>query len=274
MKNFSPEVFDKVKAAELSILKEVHDFCIEHNIKYSLAYGTLLGAVRHGGFIPWDDDIDIFMERENYDKFISLWVENHPDGLILQNHHTDRDYTQGHTKIRKDNTTFLQQGESGNYHKGIFIDIFPMDRIPYGFRRKLFFFEGMLYMLYTRGFVPPLASGVVKLGSAFLLKVVPKNCYYKLSCFLEKRLTRFRNSDYEFVSIVEKDALFRVLKKDIFDECVMLDFEDSKFMSFKDYDYFLKKRYDDYMRLPPEEERHWAHTPLIIDFDRNCEELK
>ena len=78
-KDISPEVLQKVKEKEFEILCAFDDFCKENDIKYSLAYGTLLGAVRHGGFIPWDDDIDIIMNKENFDKLVSAWEVKHPD---------------------------------------------------------------------------------------------------------------------------------------------------------------------------------------------------
>ena len=100
------EELRKLQLVQLDILNVIDDFCVKNNIKYSIAYGTILGAVRHGGFIPWDDDLDICMLREDYDKFIELWKDS--DEYILQNHNTDRDFTQSFTKIRKTNTSFVQ----------------------------------------------------------------------------------------------------------------------------------------------------------------------
>lgn len=110
--------------AETEILIEVDKFCKKNKLRYSLGFGTLLGAVRHKGFIPWDDDIDIWMPREDYKKFIAEWMKNPIDGYILSNTDTNIDFTQNFTKIRKDNTTFFQSEDADKtYHKGIFIDI-------------------------------------------------------------------------------------------------------------------------------------------------------
>ena len=117
---------------ELDILDAIDRICRRNNLKYSLAYGTLLGAVRHGGFIPWDDDIDIIMPREDYNIFLNAWEKEHPDEYILQNKYTEKNFTQNFSKIRKYHSTFLHSYEEAKkgYHTGIFVDVFPGDKIP------------------------------------------------------------------------------------------------------------------------------------------------
>lgn len=96
---YNNELMKKVWKEEQDILDVIHKICVDNNLKYSLAYGTLLGAVRHGGFIPWDDDLDICMPREDYEKLISLWKDT--DKYLLQNHNTNLNFAQSFTKIRK-----------------------------------------------------------------------------------------------------------------------------------------------------------------------------
>lgn len=122
------QVQRQIWATEQEILDVIHQVCTEHGLRYSLAYGTLIGAVRHKGFIPWDDDIDIMMPREDYEKLIAVWDQAAPKGYILQNTRTYPDFTQNFTKIRKDHTTFLQDEaeRTKHYHKGIFVDISPV----------------------------------------------------------------------------------------------------------------------------------------------------
>lgn len=112
----------------LDILIEVHKICVKHNITYWLEAGTLLGAVRHKGFIPWDDDIDISMPREDYEKFLEIAQRELPSDLFLQTNKTDPEYSREITKVRKLNTLLIETGETGNenYCHGIFIDIFHM----------------------------------------------------------------------------------------------------------------------------------------------------
>lgn len=125
------ELLPEVKKIELEILCVIDEFCKKNNICYSLAYGTLIGAIRHKGFIPWDDDIDLWMPRSDYNRFIELWLKDPVEGYILQNTDLESDFNQNFTKIRKDNSAFIQSEEEKQrcYHKGIFVDIFPLDRV-------------------------------------------------------------------------------------------------------------------------------------------------
>ena len=165
----------KLQLTQLEILKVFDRICKEKDLQYSLYAGTLLGAVRHKGFIPWDDDIDVCMSREHYDRFLQIWDEVHPDGYILQNKEIEPAFTQSFSKIRKDHTTFLQdQKEAGKYHTGIFLDVFPIDRIPSGkWACAVYKWHCMYYQLLTREFVPPQSNALVRMVSRALLACTP-----------------------------------------------------------------------------------------------------
>lgn len=276
------EMLPKVKYTELEILKVVDQFCKENNIKYSLAYGTLLGAVRHKGFIPWDDDIDIFMLREDYEKFIELWLDNPVEGYILENKRTNPNYDQCLTKIRKDHTTYLQESPHGDknevnsgYHTGIFIDVFPLDRIANTpIQGKIQKLTAMFYFLYSRGFAFDRGSAFVKLGCNILLKLVPKTKYSKIVLILEKKLQKYNFTNNRLVSFDTMEDLSRVFESDLMDEFIDIEFENERFKAVKDYKGFLTEQYGDYMQLPPEEERVWYHHPIVIDFEHNWDEIK
>lgn len=116
---------------ELDMLEEVDRICQKYEIEYFLQGGTLLGAVRHKGYIPWDDDIDIVMRRNDYNKFLEIAQKELGDKYFLQYYKTERKYNRGHAQIRNPNTTAIIKGdEFNNFNKGIFIDIFPLDNIP------------------------------------------------------------------------------------------------------------------------------------------------
>src|SRR5699024_6110897 len=118
----------KAQMIQLEILKEFDRFCKEHNIKYQLYAGTLLGAIRHKGFIPWDDDIDIAMTRDQYERFLEKYINN--ERYFLQNFQTDYNYFRQFSRLRKNNTVFRQEQYSNlDIHHGIFIDIFPLDNV-------------------------------------------------------------------------------------------------------------------------------------------------
>ena len=123
----------KVQLTELEILEKIDEICKKNNINYFLIGGTLLGDVRHKGFIPWDDDIDIGMLREDYEKFINVCLKNGALGkdYYLHCNESDDDYFIPFIKVKKNNTTFAEKNiENINTHKGIFLDIFPYDNVP------------------------------------------------------------------------------------------------------------------------------------------------
>lgn len=124
---------DKTVAAAqkvmLEILVEIHRICVENDINYWLEAGTLLGAIRHKGFIPWDDDCDVSMPRKDYERFLQIAQEKLPETMFLQTKETDKEYPLPWAKIRKNGTLLIETGETGEekYHHGIFVDIFPYD---------------------------------------------------------------------------------------------------------------------------------------------------
>lgn len=161
----------RLQLTQLEILRVIDGICRKHNIKYSLYGGTILGAVRHEGFIPWDDDIDICMERSEYNRFLSIWNEENHEGYLLQSKDNEPRYMQTFCKVRKDHTTFLQDEiEKNRYHTGIFVDIFPVDRISDNkIKQLLYKLNGVLYLLLTKEFVPPKENVVIKMISKMIL---------------------------------------------------------------------------------------------------------
>lgn len=266
-----------VKKIEIEILEKVHTICTENNILYSLAYGTMIGAIRHKGFIPWDDDIDIFMLREEYEKFEKIWFKEKPNGFILENKDVNPDFPQCHTKIIKDKTVFLQEGlEEIKYHKGIFIDVFVLDRVADSKQKQnIQNMYAMLYFLYTRGFAFDRGSNIVKLGCRVLLGLVPKKNYSSVSKFFRKKLSKYNShKDNALMCYCVMESLHKFYPSNSMDEMMIVPFENKEFMCSKKYDELLKSEYGDYMQLPPEEERTWKHHPVLIDFEHNYEELK
>lgn len=267
----------KLQLTELEILKVIDDFCNKHNIEYSLYAGTMLGAVRHHGFIPWDDDLDICMSRENYDRFIAEWNCSAPKGYILQNKDNTPAFSQSFSKIRKENTTFFQELDTpGQYHMGIFVDVFPIDRMPNGvIKKQLFYFRCMKYQLLTREFIPPKGNLFIRIVSKMILWITPKKSRQRKRNNLLDKITQYNNESCNNMVAIETVSTFRTpLPMDLLDTFISIDFEDGIFKCSKKYEEYLRIKYSDYMQLPPVDERTWTHHPIIIDFEHNYEELE
>ena len=264
-----------LQLTQLEILKVIDQFCKEHNIRYSLYAGTLLGAARHGGFIPWDDDLDICMKRWEYNRFVRLWKQEGPEGYIIQNKELEPQYVQSFTKIRKEHTTFLQdEYERGRWHTGIFVDVFPLDRIPEGkLQQKKFYLNALFYQLYTREFVPPLAGRATKAVTKTLLKTTSVKMHRKLRRYHFRKMVRFnRDIRLPMVGTEMQRTLKMVLPADLMDEFVEIPFEDGMFPCMKKYKEYLTIKFGDYNKLPPENERTWRHHPIVLDFDHSLDE--
>ena len=266
----------RLQLTQLEILEVIDKICQENDIQYSLYAGTLLGAVRHQGFIPWDDDLDICMSREQYERFLELWLKVKPEGYILQNKENTPEFTQSFTKIRKEHTTFLQYDwERGKYHTGIFVDIFPIDRMPAKKnQRKLFYWHVMQYQLYTREFVPEKSNVIVRLVSKLLLSLNSKAKRKEKREKLLQKITAYNNDKSLNTVFIETMNSVKVPYSENLVNCyTMLKFENKEYMCFKDWKNYLECKFGDYMQLPPETERQWKHHPIILDFEKSYEEL-
>lgn len=266
---------EQVWKTEQEILDVIHDICLKYNLRYSLAYGTLIGAVRHKGFIPWDDDIDIMMPREDYEKLRYIWNQAAPEGYILQDGRTNPDFTQSFMKIRKDHTTFLQDESERekSYHKGIFVDIFPGDRVaPGAIGRKIQYAMCAIHLLFSRGHGSG-SGGMVGLIEKVLMKL-PKKCYPQIRSGASRMVQCWNGrTDCKYVFASTISASRHYYAPDMFDHLKCIEFNGKQYFSVADTDAVLRVEYGDYMQLPPESERVWKHHPIIVDFEHNYEEL-
>ena len=272
----SDNVIHSIQNIEQEILDVFHEVCTTHHLCYSLGYGTLLGAVRHGGFIPWDDDIDIVMPREDYEILLSLWDSEAPKGYLLQNHHRTPDYPNNFSKIVKDHTTFLQDewARDRGFHKGFFIDIFPADRVAPGYiSRKLQYVACAVNLLYSKNFTSG-TGGIVGFVERMLLKL-PRKTRKKWRHSTENYIKQWythTNCKWFFPCTIQECS--QHYPASLFDNIGSISFQGKSYNSFANPDTALKILYGDYMTLPPEEERVWKHHPILIDFDRNYEEIE
>jgi lipopolysaccharide cholinephosphotransferase len=269
-------ILEGIWKVEQDILDEIDRVCTENGLRYSLAYGTLLGAVRHHGFIPWDDDIDIMMPREDYEKLIRIWPAAAREGYILQDDTMHDDYVNNYAKVRRDHTTFLQFEfeRSCSYHIGIFVDIFPGDRVaPTKITRALQYFAFAVNLLYNRGYTSG-TGGLFGLAERILLRLVPRKYHRRLSLAAGKMSRRWNDNDSGQIVFANRLGCSKLYYPcDLFEHLDRKEFQGKCYSTFQDADRMLRIEFGDYMQLPPEEERVWRHHPIIVDFERNYEEI-
>lgn len=259
----------------VDILKNVHDLCEKHGLKYFLDAGTLIGAVRHKGFIPWDDDVDIGMLREDYNKFLKIAKEELPTHLFLQTFETDKEYDiyPVPCKVRCNNTILLEADNRDNFkmHNGIYIDIFPYDSLPkYKFVYKI---QRTLSYNVLKSFkrikdTPEKLSFKNKITFSFYRLVIKLFSTERRLKFFDY-LTTWNdvNSEYMGYGVDTYWSEYIYKKSDYFD-LIKLDFEGEKFYAPKNYDTILTQLYGDYMTMPKEEDRVW-HSKEIKKLKAN-----
>lgn len=253
----------------VDILKDVHNICEKHGLKYFLDAGTLLGAVRHKGFIPWDDDMDIGMLREDYERFLEIAKKELPEHLFLQTFETDDKYDiyQVPCKIRYNGTILIEKGiaENSEMHNGVYIDVFPYDSLPksnlaYKIQRSLSY--NVLKSFIRIRETPDKLSFKNKITFTFY-KIVRKLFPYKRRKKFFDFLVKWNdvNSPYMGYGLDTVWSEYIYKKEDYF-ELTKLEFEGNHFYGPKNYDAILTQLYGDYMTLPKEEDRQW-HAKVI-----------
>lgn len=249
----------QLQLTELELMQEVDRICRKNRIKYSLDGGTLLGAVRHGGFIPWDDDADIMMSRAEYDRFYEACKTDLDwNRYFLQEFRTDKDYRWGYSKLRKNGTVFLREGqEHVKCHSGICIDIFIFDEVPDGFiQRRLhwcmcFLIRKGLYSVVGR----KNAGSKVSRCSYGILAAIPRSFWVRC---LMKLARNEEGKDRKLISHLtypNRKTIRYGLSSSYYNDYVELHFEGYPFMAVKEYDRYLTELFDNYMELPPEGKR-------------------
>lgn len=260
LSQYNPEgsTVRKLQQRLLDILIDIDRICRKHNIQYWIDFGTLLGAVRHGGFIPWDDDIDISMPSEDYKKFLEIAPKELSEPFFLQTKETDPSYRLLLNKVRDKNTFFVTRHEDFtlDYNKGIYIDIFEVVPYPNMTRKlqkkilfwyqKVCFFYSVKQRVTLKNHVASLVFPFIKIGLDLIWAIAnikPKN---KLG--YEKHFSVYGNS-------YTKDMVYPL--KDIV-------FEGKTFLGPADPDRYLTSIYGDYMKLPPKDKRrtHIIHVTL------------
>ena len=269
------EDFRRMQLLQLDMMVELDRVCRKNNITYQIWAGTQLGAIRHKGYIPWDDDADIVMLREEYEKFRKVAYQLNPDICFFQDHYNDPEYRWGYGKLRRTGTKYIRLGQEHIKCKtGVFVDIFPHDDIPTTIPgqmlqdfhcfviRKIMWAEVGKYN--EKGF---------KKWLYFLLSKIPVDFAFNQ---LEWYAKKSRNDSPNKVRTLCYTSIGKLyykhslkdrygMPKKWFLRTKEFDFEGKKLMGLLDYDEYLRFSYGDYMKLPPEEKRI-QHAP-VSDFE-------
>lgn len=264
----TPQQLRKLQLAELEILIEFDRVCRKNGLKYCLACGTLLGAVRHKGFIPWDDDIDVWMMREEYEKFCRICERELDEKYFFQNWDTDPCFNSAYGKLRKKGTRYIRAGqERMKYKDGIYIDILPLDNMPdhYWERWKMAVGAWVFRKLTYAQAGSMCEENPVRRMLFRLLAIVPLSFSKKT---FEALITKYKTRETLFCKCLG-DIHFTPYWKEDFLELIEWEFEGHRFFIPKRYDAILKNDIGiDYMQLPPKEMRRPHANASYIDFGK------
>lgn len=246
----------------LEIATEVDRICREQGFKCSLYGGSVIGAVRHNGFIPWDHDIDMCMPRKDYDKFVR-YMKKHPnEKIFFSNYCAEKRYPNSWGKVRLNGTVFLEKELASltELHNGVFIDLHPIDNIVPCFLKL----QVKLAMFW---------SCVGKVKSGIYTGTAKKRRVYKLFSWLPygvinamrggaMKMFKFLPTKYVYKVAHPNNGIYPI-PRNTFEDLIEHTFEDKTFFIPKNYDEFLTKRYGNYMEFPPESEVYECCTSII-----------
>ncbi len=247
----------ELKSIQIVILDKFSEYCKLNNLKYSLAYGTALGAVRHKGYIPWDDDVDVMMPRKDYEYFINNFNKTHND-VKCYSYPNDTDYRQPFAKICDENTIMNEFLYAKDCY-GVYIDLFPID----GIKKSSYvsFIAMLLHILNAKKAVNLCLRSkskkiIIAIGKALL-------CFISVQyiiAFIQKCSKRHKINDVPFACVLcSTTAKREILPKAVYEECKDIEFEGKNYKIVKDHDAYLNACYGDYMSFPPISKRESTH---------------
>ncbi len=247
-------------------MRAIDQVCREHHLRYYLWAGTMLGAVRHKGFIPWDDDMDICMPRPDYEQLMAHWREWLPAPYEVISHETDPTYPYPFAKIEDASTTLLERPDF-KFLEGIYIDVFPIDGVPTSeCRRRLHFRRYKLWrhLLFLRGRDPFKHGYGPRSWFPWLLHKT-----FSLAWMQNKVRSYMLKYDYDESQYVcdYDDNLRGCMEKRILGTPQWYVFEDQQFLGVEHFDEYLSNKYGDYMQLPPKEKQVQHHF-FRLDLNR------
>ena len=255
----------------LNLLKVFDAFCQKNGLLYYVCGGGCIGAIRHKGFIPWDDDIDVMMPRDDYEKLKALWPQQMDESEYKFNDNTETLYLRTlWASISDENTTFIKDRQKDlDISHGIKLEIIPLDGCPSNRRkRKIQMFWALIHQIYINQ-EPPISKGSFLKGVGNLLLSIHRTwpSRYRAAVRAEKRMSKYSFNDCDHVT--ELTTRFQYMRneypKEAFAEAIRIPFEDFMMPVPVGYDTYLKMAFGNYMELPPESDRIPKHDAIYID---------
>lgn len=264
----------KLQLKILDIVKDIDKLCKENNIEYYILYGSALGAIRHKGFIPWDDDFDIGMTYDNYKKFLSICEKKlDKNKYYVQTYEKEKNYYLSFTKIRDITTTLIEESNKNiDIIRSVYVDVFPLVGVPNNKFKENILKINRSFMISANSNIinNKLLSGIFKV----ILKIFGRE---KILNYTTKRCFKYKVSESDYlVSVADGDGYTQnKFKKEVFGKPKYVPFEDTMLPVPEDADTYLKNTYGDYMKIPSKEQiKAREHTPYFLDFNLPYNEYK
>jgi lipopolysaccharide cholinephosphotransferase len=274
MYQINEEELKELQQCSLKLLCRFREFCKMHDLKFFLSGGSCLGAVRHHGFIPWDDDVDLLMPRDDYERLEELWNRyEDTDKYAIVRPNSKNSNGNKYITIHDNNTTFIELGrEKFDTNQGVALEILPLDGYPNEwYQRKLQLFWAIVFSLFANNKVPGERSVVEKLLCYVILKIIFRRSWqYKIFHFAEKRMSKYKIEKCKnWAVLCTFKNIHHKYKKEMFIKEVDAIFEKEVMPIPYLWDEHLKILYGDYMKLPPKEEQVHKHECVFLDLYRS-----
>ena len=251
---------EEVKQTELDILNAINQICSDNKIEFYLCGGTMLGAIRHKGFIPWDDDIDIFLERKEYEKLIAIIKEKKEYSWLEILDDTNDNYYYPFAKA-VDNRTIAKMDDNKTEH-GIWVDIFPIDNLPDNSKKRIklikkcYFYRALIISMTTDFNMNKKDNKIfIKKFLNLYTSIVGKNRVYNRYKKIINKSLNYNDSKY-VACLCPTYGINEIFEREKLFEKEKYLFEGQYYNGTKNYDMYLKSFYGDYMTLPPENKRY------------------
>lgn len=259
----------KLQQKIMEMVKDVDDICKKHNIKYYLAYGSCLGAVRHKGFIPWDDDFDIILKYEDYCKFLKICQKELDNNTyFVQTLDTDKNYYLSFAKIRNIKTSLIEESNKNeSMVNGIYIDVFPLVGYPDNKFKQFILKINRAFVLSANRNV--INNKFLSLIFKLILKIFGRK---RIIEYCTKLCVKYNcNNCKQVISVFDGDGIqIGLTSNEILGTPKIVKFENMKLPIPEKFELYLENLYGDYMKIPSKEEiKFKTHTPYFLDFDNH-----